>query len=404
MAQVTARKRGNFWEYRFEAAKVDGARKQISKSGFKTKAEALKEGNAAFTQYNASGSLLSTTDLSVADYLDYWLEKAVKPNMAYNTYIGYLGLVKKHIKPAFGQYKLVSLSNNPAAIQDWISAYKLKGYSKNMITNILGCLSSSLNYAVIPCKYIQSNPCKLVSVPKICYEKERKQYIEYVCPVEEFNKILDRFNNTNFYLPLLIGFYLGTRIGETFGIDIINDIDFDNKVIDINKQLTKHDRTWSYSQPKYNSARLLKASDILLNAIHEELMKQQEYINKYDEYYIKSYIDNNNHVIQLPASVPCSLQEVHPICVKENGELLTPESFKYCARIIHHELGNTNFHYHCLRHTHGTLLVENGASVKAVQQRLGHQNIQTTLQTYIFPTEKMIQDTVDIFDKAIAHN
>ena len=39
MAQINVTKRGSFWQYRFEAAKVNGKRKQISKSGFRTKKE-----------------------------------------------------------------------------------------------------------------------------------------------------------------------------------------------------------------------------------------------------------------------------------------------------------------------------------------------------------------------------
>ena len=40
MAELNVRKRGTKWEYRFECAKVDGKRKQVSKSGFLTKKEA----------------------------------------------------------------------------------------------------------------------------------------------------------------------------------------------------------------------------------------------------------------------------------------------------------------------------------------------------------------------------
>ena len=34
---ITTRKRGTTWEYRFECARVNGKRKQVSKSGFRTK-------------------------------------------------------------------------------------------------------------------------------------------------------------------------------------------------------------------------------------------------------------------------------------------------------------------------------------------------------------------------------
>ena len=44
MAELNTRKRNGKWEYRFEAAKIGGKRKQITKGGFKTKKECLEAG------------------------------------------------------------------------------------------------------------------------------------------------------------------------------------------------------------------------------------------------------------------------------------------------------------------------------------------------------------------------
>ncbi|MEE1256337.1 MAG: tyrosine-type recombinase/integrase [Lachnospiraceae bacterium] len=52
--------------------------------------------------------------------------------------------------------------------------------------------------------------------------------------------------------------------------------------------------------------------------------------------------------------------------------------------------------HHCLRHTHGTILAENGVNPKTVMERLGHKNIEITLQTYTFNTEIMQQTAVDV--------
>jgi integrase len=87
------------------------------------------------------------------------------------------------------------------------------------------------------------------------------------------------------------------------------------------------------------------------------------------------------------------------VCIAENGEYTSTDSFKYCSRIIHTELGLA-FDYHSLRHTHATILIESGANVKDVQTRLGHTNIQTTLQTYVHDTEAMASQSVDIFETA----
>lgn len=122
---------------------------------------------------------------------------------------------------------------------------------------------------------------------------------------------------------------------------------------------------------------------------------------KYGNKFIKTYLLPDNSLLQLRADIAAAYKEIMPLCVKDNGELLTPESFKYCARVIHHEMGNEYFHSHCLWHTHGTILAEGGVNPKTVMERLGHKDIKTTLQTYTFNTDVMQQAAVDIFEKSL---
>ena len=76
-------------------------------------------------------------------------------------------------------------------------------------------------------------------------------------------------------------------------------------------------------------------------------------------------------------------------------------SFRYCTRVVHYELGIPEFDYHSLRHTHATILIENGANVKDVQERLGHTNIEMTMNTYVHNTGIMKKESIDIFERAI---
>ena len=135
--------------------------------------------------------------------------------------------------------------------------------------------------------------------------------------------------------------------------------------------------------------------------LKEEIHNRKKTMLRYGAYYMKTYLLPDNSIMQSRADIEIPYPEIMPISVKENGILLTPESFKYCARIIHQELGLVNFHSHCLRHTHGTILAENGAQPKTVMERLGHKDIRTTMNRYIFNTEKMQKDAVDIFIKAV---
>ena len=63
-------------------------------------------------------------------------------------------------------------------------------------------------------------------------------------------------------------------------------------------------------------------------------------------------------------------------------------------------LGNPLFHSHCLRHTHETILVENGAQPKTVMERPGRKDLKTTMERYIFNTDKMQDDAVKLFMQA----
>lgn len=400
------RKRGKTWSYYFDSAKINGERNKIEKGGFKTQKEALAARAAAINEYNNTGRIFSPKEISVADYLDYWLENAIKKNIdhgySYNTYTGYESIIRLHLKPTFGTYKLSAFQYAPDIVQKWIDDMKLKGFSKNMIKNALTCLQGALNYAILPLKYIQSNPCIPVKVGKVPVNVDAKAHTEYVCPKEEFERILNRFPEDNyFHLALTIPYNIGTRISETFAIDLSEDVNFKTHEISINKQMVKIEKTWFYKPPKYNSYRTIKIGETIEKELKEEILKRKKNQLKYGSHYIKTYVLPDKSIVQVRADIKVPYKEIMPLCVKGNGEMVTSETFKYCARVIHWELENHLFHSHCLRHTHGTILAENGVNPKTVMERLGHKDIKTTLQTYTFNTELMKQTAADIFEKAV---
>ncbi len=104
-------------------------------------------------------------------------------------------------------------------------------------------------------------------------------------------------------------------------------------------------------------------------------------------------------LIEIEKSIPCAFEVADMICRKENGQFVSTDSFKYCSRIINHDL-KINFNYHSLRHTHATILTENGATIKSIHQRLGHSHIQITLNKYIHHTEALENESIDIFERA----
>lgn len=399
MGELRTRKRGKKWEWSFEGARINGKRQPISKGGYRTKAEAIAEGTKAKAEYENAGRIFKPSDLSVADYLDYWYENYVMRNLAPNTQIDYKGKIERHIKPILGKYKLVSLESD--IIQKWIDKKKDEGYAQSMIKNMLSCLSGALNYAVQPCKYIKANPCFYVTVPKVPVKEDREAHTEYICIREDWQAIIQRFpEGSIFYLALLTGYHCGTRIGETYGIDLLQDIDFETNTLHIRHQMQKEQGIWRYRHPKYNSVRSIKIDPFYANALKAEIHTRKLNQIKYGQYFTKTYIKHDGDLIQATADTVLPYREIMPICTRENGKLLTPESFKYCARVVHNELNNPLFHSHCLRHTHGTILAENGAQPKTVMERLGHKDLKTTMERYVFNTDKMQMDAVELFIKA----
>lgn len=399
MGELRTRKRGKGWEWSFEGARINGKRKPISKGGYRTKAEAVAAGTKAKAEYDSAGRVFQPSEVSVSDYLDYWLENYVRRNLAYNTQKDYQKKVDLHIRPAFGKYRLVSLE--PDLIQKWVDRKKGDGYSRSMVQNLLCCLSGALRYAVHPCGYIASNPCEYVRIPKIETPEDRKAHTEYICSKEDYAQIMERFPEGNiFHLPLMAGYHCGARIGEIYGIDLLRDMDFETHTLHIRHQLSKENNCWYYRPPKYHSMRSIRIDPIFEAALKAEIHIRKVNQIKYGPYFTKTYLLPDMSLQQARADVELPYTEIMPLSARENGELLTPYTFKYCARVIHQELSNPLFHSHCLRHTHGTILAESGAQPKTVMERLGHRDIKTTLERYIFNTDKMQEDAVNLFIKA----
>ena len=242
MGELRTRKRGKSWEWSFEGAKINGKRNPISKSGYRTKAEAIAAGTQAKAEYDNAGRIFIPSELSVSDYLDYWYENYVK-DMSYNTQRDYESKIRIHLKPAFGIYRISSLE--PDMIQKWIDGMKRNGYAKSMVKNTLSCLSGALDYAIYPCQYIKTNPCVHVRIPKFTAPENTKAHMEYICSKEDFAVIIERFGpDSNFYVPLMTGYHCGTRISETYGINLLEDVDFQSHQLTIRHQLADENKKW----------------------------------------------------------------------------------------------------------------------------------------------------------------
>jgi integrase len=397
------RKRGAKWYYSFEAATVDGKRKRIERVGGNTKKDAEAALRTALQQYNNAGLHFEPTEISYSDYLDYWIDNYVKVECRENTQRIYSDIIRIHLKPYLGMYKVKAIV--PMVIQQHLNKLYAQGLSKNYLSNIYGVLSGSFSYAVEPGHMIKENPMTYVKTPKCLSKKSDTDH--KIISKQEFNNIIERFPiGSQYYILLMICYYTGTRIAECTGISW-DRVDLEKGTLTIDRILVKHsDKKWYLGDPKTaTSNRTIPIGETLIKALREHRKLQLENRMKYGNYYMQYYVSDTNNIYGLDNKVEYKTtdKKIEFICCQENGTLINPDLARYCSRVINFELG-IQFNFHSLRHTHATILIESGANMKDVQKRLGHAQLSTTMDTYVTATEKMSTQTVNIFEKAINHD
>ncbi|MCI9976342.1 site-specific integrase [Clostridioides difficile] len=368
------RKRSNKWYYYFDLGIVEGKRKKVERVGGNTKKEAEKALREALNEYENSGIVFEESNISVSDYLDFWYKEYVLLNCKYNTQESYRINIEKHIKPKLGVYKVKALT--PAILQSFINKKYKEKYSQNTLQVLKNILHRSLKSAVYPYKHIRENPMQYVSIPKAKTKIESSKV--KTITLDEFNQMLNIFPQDSFQrIVLLIGFYTGMRRGEIIALTW-DDINLDNKTITVKHTLIKKKNgIFELSQPKTESScRTIFTGDTLIRILKEHKLHQKKMKLKYGEFYFDS----------------------NWVCTKENGQQVNTHTLDTIVKQIRKALNN-DFHFHCLRHTHATLLLENGANIKDIQNRLGHSQLSTTMDTYSHVTEKMKNETVDIFER-----
>ncbi|MBD5086440.1 MAG: site-specific integrase [Clostridiales bacterium] len=403
------------YQYRFEIASIDGQRKWVSKSGFKTKAEAKQAGKEAQNQYENYGRVVEKDEISYSDFLDYWLENDCEVDLKPSTIEGYRKRIDAYIRPKLGAYRLRSITKE--ILQAFLIDMYDAGFAYNSLTSLKGLLTKSLNFAVDR-HYIAYSPALRLKIPKHKIPKipTRQAPHSFIKP-EIMQKVFERFPESSpSYIPLKLGYECGMRLGEVFGL-CWEDVDFENKVIYVNRQVqwlpdterqtldkVKSNGTaecgngyWYFSEPKYKSYRMIEISDELTELLIKERAKQlrakEYYASFYTNYDVDKPLTFDGQEPESPVSVNRINKDnggfpIHLVCIRENGTFISPRTMQHVSRIVKKEISN-EFDFHSLRHTHASMLAELGVDPKYIQARLGHSDMKVTLGVYVHATDTM---------------
>lgn len=408
MGNVNIKKRGNVYQYQFEIARVNGKRKYINKSGFKTKAEAIEAGNKAYTEYLNAGQPYKESLISYSDYLDFWLNNYCKSNLKYNTIQTYRVLINKYIKPKIGKYRLSTITsvtlNN--FITDICNEYN---FSRAYFRNILKVVKGSFREACNVYGLIKYNPALTIRLPKMDIIQEDAKHLY---TKEEINNILNRFSdNDTFTCAFMTACFTGMRTGEVCALTW-NDIDLENGIIHVNhsiydKPKDEKGRWYMGSTKTISGTRDVYVGSKLLEALKNYKKKQNNirklYGSNYKRYHLedvkneygktieKRIVQNNNNVF--------SIDTVNLVFVKEDGTYVGTDIVRYPFTIIHNELGIKKCRFYDLRGSYATRILNNGVEIRDVADILGHRNIETTENYYISSTSESRKNANDLFDR-----
>ena len=292
------------------------------------------------------------------------------------------GIVRLHILPVFGDYKLDKLTT--PIIQQQVNKWadKANKGEKGAYANysFLNNINRRILQYGVTMQAIQHNPARDVIIPRKQQNKEHKVKFFSNQELKQFLEYLDNLDLSSYenlfdyvlYKTLLAS---GCRIGEALALEW-SDIDLKKGIISISKTLNRYLET---NTPKSKAG--LREIDIDKATV--SLLKQYKKRQQVQSWQLG----------------------------RSEGIVFTPFTTKYAyACLLRKRLqshfkgaGVPDISFHGFRHTHATIMLYAGIEAKDLQYRLGHSNISMTLNTYVHATKEGAKKAVSIFESAISN-
>ncbi|MFP7470023.1 site-specific integrase [Niallia taxi] len=373
------RKRNNRWQYRIHYKDpFTGKFREKSKSGFSTKKEAVLA--AAKEESRLNGEYGLTESPTLEEFLNEWLYEYKKDTVRKNTFILHEQNIRNHILPYFQNIHLKDIK--PIMYQRFLNHLIDEGYSKRTVEIINTTMNNAMEKAVLISK-LEKNPCKGSEI-RFQRKGKKKERLSYMKSEDISNFLKTAFKYDYYYYFFFKALIeTGMRKGEAAALQWL-DIDWEESSININKTLDFQAKNNEdlFGDPKtFSSER-----KILMNRSFKAELIQHFELQKRN----KVILGEEYH------------HELDLVFCRNDGNFLPKSTlFNAFSRILK-QAGLSQLAIHSLRHTHAVLLLESGASMKFIQERLGHSSITVTSDVYSHMTKKLEKDSMDDFEEYIS--
>ncbi|UDM74023.1 site-specific integrase [Vagococcus fluvialis] len=350
---------------------------KTTRRGFKTKKEAQLELNRLLVDFEQNGLQKEKITL-FKEICDLWLityKKTVKET----TYITTERYMTKYILPSFGDTRVdkINLKMCQKEVNKW--ADRTKVYKV-----ILQYATKVMNYA-ISLELVNNNPFNNVIRPtpkkeieedkiKFYTLNELKQLFEYLDNKVKHHsngKLMQKYFSELDLVLFRFLTYSGLRGSEARALEW-PDINFTDKTVTVNKNMSLTKSGFIVSTPKTKSSyRTITLDDKTLKLLKKWQLRQKEML------FANGLRDNNIVFTNL------------------FGERFTRQDLYQRASRLSKAADLHTIGVHGFRHTHASLLFEAGASMKEAQVRLGHSNIEMTMNIYTHVTKEVTEKTVE---------
>lgn len=337
--------------------------KQLRKDIYgKTQKEA-KEKLKAFQESNTVHSDNST----LGNFFYEWLWNIKKQELKASTFDRIEGIYRNYIKPT-KNLNSAKLTNIDTLYLQKITNKLLENHTINQVKNLNKALSNCFKYAISINK-IKSNPAAGIVYPKTHEVIEEK--INYITEKEQ-QDLIKALQGDKCEGIILLGLMCGMRLGEAMALQE-KDIDFDNRLININKsvklvwtgELTKDNKRIYENRvtiPKTKtSIREVPFPSMLVPILKGIIKKNKENKLKYSDIYFDNKL----------------------IFCKEHGEYIdNKQPNRRLKSALKRADIAADINYHSLRHIFITNCISNDINIKTVMDWVGHADINVTMKIY----------------------